>query len=102
VPFTTTAAPLIDRFPAAEVFPETVASPDELAISRIPREVTGEELVRANELSSRTVPALIPPDPVETLEVVLEIVRSEPASILAVPVVTAPEATRRMVEPLTA
>jgi hypothetical protein len=37
-----------------------------------------------------------------TLEVVLEIVRSAPASILAVPVVTAPDATSRTVEPLTA
>ena len=50
----------------------------------------------------RTVPALIPPVPVVTREVVLETIRSAPASILAVPVVTAPDATRRTVEPLTA
>jgi hypothetical protein len=64
------------RFPAAEALPETVVVPVELANSRIPREVIGEELVRFDELNSRTVPALIPLELTLTREVVLETVRS--------------------------
>ena len=74
--FTVTAVPRTVRFPAAEELPEMVAAPVELANSRIPREVTGEELVRSNELNSRTVPALIPLELTLTREVVLETVRS--------------------------
>ena len=75
-PLTATVVPLTVRFPAAEEFPEIVVAPVELANSRIPREVTGEELVRSNELNSRTVPALIPLELTLTREVVLETVRS--------------------------
>jgi hypothetical protein len=75
-PFTVTAVPRTVRFPAAEELAEMVAAPVELANSRIPREVIGEELVRTNELNSRTVPALIPGELTLTREVVLEIVKS--------------------------
>jgi hypothetical protein len=88
--------------PAAVTAPVVVTPSLELVICTTPREVIVALLVTVDTPANRTVPALIPPDPIETLEVVLEIVRSAPASILAVPVVTAPDATRRTVEPLTA
>ena len=76
LPFIVTAVPRTVRFPAAEELAEMVETPVELANSRIPREVIGEELVRANELNSRTVPALIPLELTLTREVVLETVKS--------------------------
>jgi hypothetical protein len=102
LPLTLTAIPRTVRFPAAVTEPSTDVIEEVLAITTAPREVIGVVLATFCAPSIRTVPALIPPEPVVTLEVVLEIVRSAPASILAVPVVTAPDATSRTVAPLTA
>ena len=74
-PSTVTSVPRTVRFPDAEELPEMVAAPVELENSSIPREVIGEELVRTNELNSRTVPALIPLELTLTREVVLETVK---------------------------
>jgi hypothetical protein len=102
LPLTLTAIPRTVKSPAAVTEPSTDVIEEVLAMTTAPREVIGELLATLCAPSIRTVPALIPPEPVVTREAVLEIVRSAPASILAVPVVTAPDATSRTVEPLTA
>jgi hypothetical protein len=75
--------PLIVRFPATLFMPETVVSPAELEISTMPLEVIGAPLVMVDELESPTVPALMAPEPVLTVEAALEITTSLEAVIVA-------------------
>ena len=51
-------------------------SPAELEISTVPREVMGAPLVIVEELESLTVPALIAPVPVLTVDEALEMITS--------------------------
>ena len=71
-------------WPAANVVPETVASPAELEISTTPRAVIGAPLVIVEELDSRTAAALIAPEPVLTVDAALEMITSCEAVIVAV------------------
>ena len=70
--------------PAAFVVADTVAVPVLLEISTVPREVIGAPLVIPVEEVNRTVPALIAPEPVLTVEAALEIITSCAAVIVAV------------------
>jgi hypothetical protein len=102
LPFTVTATPRIVTEPAAAVFPDNEVAPDRLENSTKPRDVIGVVLVRVDVLNRRTVPALIPVDPTDNLDVELEIVRSPRASIRSEVVVIAPLAVIRIVPALTA
>jgi hypothetical protein len=87
---------------AAVIEPDTVVPADELTSSTRPLEVIGDVLVSVDEAKSRTVPALIPLDPTDNLDVELETIRSPRASIRSEVVVIAPVEINRIVPALTA
>lgn len=87
---------------AAVIEPDTDVPAEELTSSTKPLDVIGDVLDSVDEAKSRTVPALMPVDPTDNLDVELEIVRSPRASIRSEVVVIAPLAVIRIVPALTA
>jgi hypothetical protein len=81
---TETSPPMMLISPAELTAPDTVVFPAELDISTAAREVIGAPLVMVDELDSRTVAALIAPEPVLTVEAALEIITSCAAVMVAV------------------